>query len=238
MTDPYFERPNSSSWWKRQETITKIVIVGLGCLVVILAATLGATSGGDEALLTPNGSTPDSVVALADTTTTEAPVTTTAPPTTTTTLRPTATSSTTTTASTSTTVLITPDKALTAYGITMNLMAPDIIDALKMLSKTEAVSSFGYDEVEQKVILVMSSTLTGADNPTMVDIFYNDQAWDLTKVISAFYTDDYVAAVQGNPLPPFRLELDGLVYEVGGEIMTGISNKDVSMEEWLAAAAE
>ena len=89
----------------------------------------------------------------------------------------------------------------------------------------------GYDDKAHGVVL---------ETPMSIGVYvkfrdlYDDQAWQITQAVAAVYTDDeYVALLKGNPLPPWRLSLDGIMYEVPAAVITGIAKNQVSKEEWL-----
>jgi hypothetical protein len=89
----------------------------------------------------------------------------------------------------------------------------------------------GYDDKAHGVVL---------ETPMSIGVYvkfrdlYDDRAWEITQAVAAVYTDDeYVALLKGNPLPSWRLSLDGIMYEVPATVLTGIAKNQVSKEEWL-----
>lgn len=140
---------------------------------------------------------------------------------------------TTTTAPTTTSTTVPP---LARFDNAMEQVGPKIVDAIKLDAQTESVSLFDYDTESGKLVLIMSSTLTDPDNKYTTTL-YENQAWMITRAIAGgVYAREIAGALEGTPLPTFRLELDGLVYEASSETMGGIANKEVSREAWLAAA--
>jgi hypothetical protein len=88
-----------------------------------------------------------------------------------------------------------------------------------------------YDDKAQEVVL--ETPVSFGDYVKFRDV-YDERAWKMTRAVAAFYIDDeYVDLLKGNPLPPWRLSVDGIVYEVPARVMTGIARSEVSKEDWL-----
>jgi len=196
-------------------------------LVVILAAALFVVSCGDDVPAANTTDTELEIAAAVTTTTTILPATTAKPFTTT------------TTKASTTVTTMSQEAALNRFGSVVEQFAPEIVDLLKDDSLTESVKTLDYDKTDQRVILIMSSKYTGSENYENSRIFYDDQAWYVTQAMAgALYPEGVVDALDGNTPPPFRLELDGIAYQVPGDLMASITEKEVSLEDWLAAAGK
>jgi hypothetical protein len=90
-----------------------------------------------------------------------------------------------------------------------------------------------YDDKAHEAVL--EASMSFGDYVKFRDV-YDERAWKMTRAVAAFYIDDeYVDLLKGNPLPPWRLSVDGIVYEVPAQVMTGIARNEVSKEDWLRA---
>jgi hypothetical protein len=204
-------------------TVGRLFVVAIvllcGCALIVTGCTDLTTSGSSTSQAT--------TVSTSVQTTTDAPTTTIKPTTTTTESTPT------------TTTAVTPELALQGFATAVEQIAPSVVDRLKSDSLTESVMTLEYDAENNTVVLIMFSTHTGADDYEMNRDRYDSQAWDIAQAVAlAMYHSGTAEVLQGTPFPPFRLELDGIEYEVPGNFMTGTTNGEVSMFDWLAAAGK
>jgi hypothetical protein len=137
------------------------------------------------------------------------------------------------------TSLSTREELLAAFAGMVVASGVHVVAELEEDSLTESVDRLWYDAENGTVVLVVSSTLTGADDYDTNRALYDDQAWRITQGIArGWYSNEVVEACGGIALPAFRLELDGITYQVPGHVMTGITNGEVGMEDWLSLAGK